>query len=591
MHDEEHNNEDRKLRLAIEALRRNPKDVDALRSCFEVYDSRRDLANAEKVLDVVLGIDANLAWAHTEQAAVCFDTGRIGQAETAVRRALVLDVSSARSHTIAANVFSELNRLAAGEWHFRRALELGGPDCKNLTYLGQNLVQQGRIDEAQTVFEQAFALDPDNIPLLGYFARLREIQGRFAEAQQLLDRANAVKAGSVSLLQARLLSRQDRHADALDLIGPKRIGPKRIDPSRIDPSRIDSSRIDPSQIDEPSQLNGDALLERGKLNERLGRYDRAWTDYLEAKRLLARESGAIRYDAAAVERFFGAMREAFTRERMAALPRASVRGDLAQPIFIVGAPRSGTTLLERMLASHSQIDAAGELPFVGEFRDLLMRLFPGQPFPDNLSALTAADCRYAADLLRDFYLSRRAELSGIDAGGRYVVDKMPFNEMYLPLIRIAFPACPVIHLQRHPLDVAVSMLGNKLNHGFFCAYDMHGIAHHLTAVATLHQAYRKTFDSGETVLRYEDLVGDPEAELRDLFASLGLAFETQCLEFHRQPRYSPTPSYEDVNRQVTAAAVGRYRHYRNRLQALSDRFEQLLALTGYRAEWDRAERD
>ena len=576
MHDEEHNNEDQKLRLAIEALRGNPKDLDALRRCFEVYDSRRDWANAEKVLDVVLGIDTNLAWAQAERAAVCFETGRIGAAETAVRHALALDASSARNHAIAANVFSELNRLAAGEWHFRRALELGGPDCKNLTYLGQSLVQQGRIDEAQTVFEQAFALDPDNIQLLGYFARLREIQGRFAEAQQLLDRANAVKAGSVSLLQARLLSRQGRHAEALDLIGPK---------------RTDSSRIDPSRIDEPSQLNGDALLERGKLNERLGRYDRAWTDYLEAKRLLVRESGAIRYDAAAVERFFDAMREAFTRERMAALPRASVRGDLAQPIFIVGAPRSGTTLLERMLASHSQIDAAGELPFVGEFRDLLMRLFPGRPFPDNLSALTAADCRYAADLLRDFYLSRRAELSGVDAGGRYVVDKMPFNEMYLPLIRIAFPASPVIHLQRHPLDVAVSMLGNKLNHGFFCAYDIHDIAHHLTAVATLHRAYRKAFDSGETVLRYEDLVGDPEAALRDLLASLGLAFETQCLEFHRQSRYSPTPSYEDVNRQVTAAAVGRYRHYRNRLQALSDRFEQLLALTGYRAEWDQAERD
>lgn len=571
MHDEEHNNEDRKLRLAIEALRRDPKDLDALRSCFEVYDSRRDLANAEKVLEVVLGIDANLAWAHAEQAAVCFDTGRIGQAETAVRRALVLDASSARIHAIAANVFSELNRLAAGEWHFRRALELGGPDCENLTHLGQNLVQQGRIDEAQTVFEQAFALDPDNIQMLGYFARLREIQGRFDEAQHLLDRANAVKAGSVSLLQARLLSRQGRHAEALDLIGPK---------------RTDPSRTDPNRTDEPSQLNGDAMLERGKLNERLGRYDRAWTDYLEAKRLLARESGAIRYDAAAVERFFDAMRKAFTRERMAALPRASVRGDLAQPIFIVGAPRSGTTLLERMLASHSQIDAAGELPFVGEFRDLLMRLFPGRPFPDNLSALTAADCRFAADLLRDFYLSRRAELSAVDAGGRYVVDKMPFNEMYLPLIRLAFPACPVIHLQRHPLDVAVSMLGNKLNHGFFCAYEVDGITHHLTAVAELHQSYRKAFDTGEVTLPYEDLVQDPENVLRRLFESLGLPFEAQCLEFHRERRYSPTPSYEDVNRQVTDAAIGRYRHYQNRLRPLSDRFEKLLALTGYRAEWD-----
>ena len=71
LHGEEHNNEDQRLRLAIDALRRNPKDLDALRSCFEVYDSRRDLGNAGKVLEVVLGIDANLAWAHAEQAAVC----------------------------------------------------------------------------------------------------------------------------------------------------------------------------------------------------------------------------------------------------------------------------------------------------------------------------------------------------------------------------------------------------------------------------------------------------------------------------------------------------------------------------------------
>ena len=495
LRDEAHNGDEQRLCLAIDALRRNPKDLDALRRCFEVYSARCDFANAEKVLEVVLGIDANLAWAHAEQAAVCFDSGRIGPAETAVRRALVVDDSSARTHAIAANVFSELNRLAAGEWHFRRALELGGPNCKNLTHLGHNLVQQGRIDEAQTVFEQAFALDPDALQMLGYFARLREIQGRFDAARQLLERANAVKAGSVSLLQARLLSRQGRHADALAL------------------------------IDTSPRLNGDAVLERGRLNERLARYDRAWADYVEAKRLLARESGAIRYDAGAVEDFFAALRGAFTRERMAALPRASVRRDVAQPIFIVGAPRSGTTLLERMLASHSQIAAAGELPFVGEFRDLLIRLFPERPFPHNLGALTAADCRFAADLLRDFYLARRAELAQIEASGRYVVDKMPFNEMYLPLIRLAFPACPIIHLQRHPLDIAVSMWGHKLNHGFFCAYDLDGMAHHLTAVAQLHQAYRKAFDTGEVTLRYEALVHNPEKALRGLFEALGLPFE------------------------------------------------------------------
>ena len=559
--DHEPDEQDRKLRLAIDALRRNPRDLDALRGCFEVYERRRDLANAGKVLEIVLGIDAELAWAQAEQAAVYFDSGRIEAAETAVRRALALDGERARTHAIAGNIFSELNRLAAGEWHFRRALALGGADCQNLTHLGQNLIQQSRLDEAQTVFEQALALDPHSLQTLGYFARLTEIQGRFDVAQRLLERANAVKAGSVSLLQARLLSRRGRHEQALAL------------------------------IDQSPVLNGDALLERGQLKERLGRYEPAWTDYTEAKRRLVREGGAAAYQSGAVEEFFATLRETFTRERMAALPRAALRGDLAQPIFILGAPRSGTTLLERMLASHSQIGAAGELPFVGEFRELLSRLFPQRPFPHNLDALSAADCRYAADLLRDFYLSRRAELPRIEACAHYVVDKMPFNEMYLPLIRIAFPACPVIHLQRHPLDIAVSMWGHRLNHGFFCAYDLRDIAHHLTAVAQLHRAYRGAFDTGEVCLRYEALVRDPEHSLRRLFDALGLPFEASCLEFHRraaheQWRYSPTPSYRDVNRPITDAAIGRYRHYRKRLQPFAEHFAKLLALTGYHCEWE-----
>lgn len=555
LHEEQDNNGDRKLRLAIEALRRNPKDLEALRCCFEVYDRRRDSGNAGKVLDVVLGINDKLAWAHAEKAALSLGAGQLGQAETAVRRALALDPSLPRAHTIAANVFSELNRLAAGEWHFRRALELGGPGCENLTQLGQNLVQQGRVDEAEAVFSEALALDPKNIQTLGYFARLREMQGRFDEAQQTLDDADTVEPGSVSLLRARLLARQGRHSEALAL------------------------------LDQSPQLNGDALLERGRLNERLGRYDLAWTDFVEAKHRLAREDGAIRYDSNAVERFFDAMRDRFRRDRMAVLPRAAVREDLSQPLFIIGAPRSGTTLLERMLASHSQIGAGGELPFIGEFRELLMRLLPGAPFPENLSALSAADCHVTAALLRDYYLARRAELLHADPSCRYVVDKMPFNEMYLPLIRIAFPVCPVIHLERHPLDVAVSMLGNKLNHGFFCAYAMDDIAHHLTAVAELHQSYRMAFDTGETTLRYEDLVGDPEGALRTLFEYLALPFETQCLEFHRDQRYSPTPSYGDVNREIRKTAVARYRHYRNHLQPLSDRFERLLSVTAYDIDW------
>ena len=129
---------------------------------------------------------------------------------------------------------------------------------------------------------------------------------------------------------------------------------------------------------------------------------------------------------------------------------------------------------------------------------------------------------------------------------------MPFNECYLPLIRMAFPQAPIIHLVRHPLDVVVSMFANKLNHGFYCAYSPEGIVHHLLAV---HEHYRRQMTSGEIVVQYERLVGDPEAQTRRLLQAAGLSFEDACLTPQKQNVYSATPSYAAVGDAINTRAV------------------------------------
>jgi Sulfotransferase family len=270
------------------------------------------------------------------------------------------------------------------------------------------------------------------------------------------------------------------------------------------------------------------------------------------------------------------------------MPCASVRSDVPQPIFVMGFPRSGTTLVEQVLASHSAVRPGGELTFVGEFRQLANLLFAGQePFPENLGRLWTADNRHVAALFRDLYFAR-AEAGGLLGGdARFFTDKMPFNEIWLPLMRVAFPRAKVVHVVRHPLDVCVSIMANHLTHGFHCGYRIEDVVHHLAAVSDLTEHYRHEM-GGETalddhVLRYESFVADQRAETDRLLAYLDLPFEEGCLSFHENRRYARTPSYVQVTEKLNDRSIGRHRHYAAHLAPHLPALARLMATQGYGA--------
>ena len=264
-------------------------------------------------------------------------------------------------------------------------------------------------------------------------------------------------------------------------------------------------------------LTGEGQLARGRLHERLGRYDEAWQDFVGGKRKLAVEAGGLQYKADAVEALFGRFKEFFTRANFERLPRAKPRPDVPQPIFIMGLPRSGTTLVEQIVCSHSTVAAGGELAFLSELRKIASDLLPApQPFPENLAQSWTADRHYSATLFRDYYLAR-AERHGLLGNGKaFFTDKMPFNEVYMPLLKMAFPQAKIVHVMRHPLDVCVSTMSNDVTQGFNCGYRIEDTAHHLAAVFDLFEHYRRELDLGDYVLQYEMLVADPEGEIRKL---------------------------------------------------------------------------
>lgn len=524
-----------------------------LQSRYVEQRSKGELVAAAETLKTVLKGDACADWAYNELIELLYTMGRHADAQTLARTALRANPLNAQAHNLFGTILSQFNDLPPGEWHFRRAIELGGEQAPFLANLALNLLQQGRTDEAETSFARAHALAPDDFRTLAHWSKLREVRGDHAGAWELLERSARAAGGSnVDLLRANHLTRTGKTQEALAI------------------------------LDAAPALNGDARLERGRLLDRLGRYEEAWRDCVEGKRLLAVEAGGLTYNAQAVEAFFARLKRFFVRANVSLLPQAPLRTQVPQPIFIMGFPRSGTTLIEQVLASHSAVRAGGELSFVTELRQFSLQQFAGpEPFPENLARTWTADNRWAATLFRDYYFARAEQYGLLGPGKRYFTDKMPFNEIWLPLLRMAFPQAKIVRVLRHPLDVCVSMLANNMTHGFNCGYRIEDIVHHLLAVSDLDAHYARELAPDGLRLHYERFIAEQRGETVRLLDHLGLGLEPACLSFHENPRYAPTPSYAQVTQQLNDRSIGRHRHYAQQLQPFQSQLQPLVAARGY----------
>jgi tetratricopeptide (TPR) repeat protein len=562
---------------------------------YQTLRREGNLLAAAETLKSLLTREPRTDWAYNELIELLLIMGRHADADTLARTALRVNPLNAQAHNLFGTVLSEHNDLPSGEWHFRRALELAGEQPMFLANLALNLMQQGRTDEAEGHFIKADALEPGNLKTLAHWSKLYEVTGNMSKAWELLERAAAASPGTdIELLRANHLSRVGKAAEALAI------------------------------LDSAPRLTGDARLERGRLLDRMGRYDEAWNDLVAGKQLLAAEAGGLTYNAAAVEAFFGKLKRFFVAATLRELPTAALRSDMPQPVFIVGFPRSGTTLIEQVLTSHSAVRAGGELSFLGELRQFALAQFPGpESFPDNLARVCAADRRWAATLFRDYYFARAEQYGltgsapaiaprivtardggnagnawsncqpGISAvhGGqkKFFTDKMPFNEVWLPLLRMAFPQAKVVRVVRHPLDVCVSMLSHNMTHGFNCGYRIEDIVHHLLAVADLDAHYARERSAQqwdlrlnrELILSYESFIADQQGETQRLLDFVGLPFESACLNFHQNRRYAPTPSYAQVTERLNDRSIGRHRHYSRQLAPFLAKLQPLLAARGY----------
>jgi len=516
--------------IAVQVLKQDVRNIDALEiKAIAEIQSGNDEA-AEQTLRAAITAAPRTRWPYAGLTELLTRHRRLAEAEQVCRAALAVDPQNADAH-------EKMGALLASRWkafeaaeHFQQAVLFAGPDPQLLTRLGHALLRLGRLDEARGPLERAAAADPSAFEPAAYLAELEEREGHFEAAMQQLDRAQRMplpETVDFDRQRSILLARMGKHEEALALLEDK------------------------------TDLAGSAQLQRGRLRERAGRYTEAWNDWKVGKEKLA-ERADRRYPSEMVRSLAERLGAFFGSPAGAALPRAERREDVPQPIFIVGFPRSGTTLTERILASHSAVEAGGELPFGGELHELAVSLAGGEwSFPAGL-ARAQADW---ATKLRDRYLAGAEKYGLLQSGVRYFTDKMPTNDFWVPLLRLAFPDSPVILVRRHPLDVLSSVMAHEMTHGFNCTYRLEDAARHLALSDWLLERYRAAGFGPTYQLRYESLVANQVEETERLTAAVGLEMEPAQLQFHEGGAVPATPSYAQVSKPLNDSAVGNWRKF------------------------------
>jgi len=272
----------------------------------------------------------------------------------------------------------------------------------------------------------------------------------------------------------------------------------------------------------------------------------------------------------------------FKRERLVNLPQLERDTQGTQPLFILGFPRSGTSLTEHILTSHSQIKAGGELPFVTDLTKAVKNNLESELlYPGCLMDLALGDKQSALASIQGDYLAK-SNLRGLQAPNlKFFTDKMPLNETHLGLIDRVFPRSPKIHLIRHPLDVVLSNFFTELTHGYHQGQDLVTSAQHYASTMDLVFHYQRELDSNCYSLRYEKLIDDIDGGVRDLLSYVDLPFEKQCLDFHQNKVHTKTASYSQVTQPLYSSSKFRYKPYLKYLEPVILELEGTIKKLGY----------
>jgi len=502
---------DRKFEEAEHALRKaiqqRPHYVEAHNSLAQLLCLQKKDLDALRVLGDALHFAPKNVQTLLITSRIQLRRANLPAAESAIRLALKQEPDNADVLTVLGQVLHETDRYDEAIEVLEKAVEKNSKSPETLNFYGVALKSVGRLEEARSYILKALEL---NDCMYGAYANLNDLVD-FSEGlgEELFNRMEAIFESVPDLEAEQFLSLHFAFAKALD--------------------------------------------DRGQ-------HEKALDHYIIGGKMKRQQ---LDYNETDTFGFFDAIRAAFTKE---VFENRKYRGlDDDRPVFIVGMPRSGSTLIEQILSSHPDVHGAGEVKYLSQALGKLRDRLPSLPkYPEMVSKLTAPQLEIVAN-------TYQAMLTNGAGEAKRITDKLLTNYFFLGLINLLFPKAKVIHTQRDPVDTCLSGFTKLFKDDMPHSYDLVELGRYYGKYRELMEHWENVLPKGFlTTVIYEDVVADTEKEAKRLIEFLGLPWDPKCVDFHKSERPVKTASVAQVRRPIYKTSVKRWKKYGDGLQPLVD---------------------
>ncbi len=468
--------------------------------------------------------------------------GRSAQALAALQQAVRLFPDAAVAHARLGEFYEEQGNARQALQSFGRSLELDSDDVEVWRALGNAYSDLGEIELAGDAYARALRLRPDFAEVICDLGVLAMVQGDAVSAIGRYRKTMRLKPEYTSAYQ--------------NLAQAKKYGPG-------DEEQIRQLETLSTRKNLPTAARASLHFALGKMHDDRGAYIPAFHHYELGNRIKHAETD---FDAGALSASVDRLIDTFSREHIAHLAAAGSREET--PIFIVGMPRSGTTLIEQILAAHERVFGAGELSFVDRISKRMPDMLGARAgYPDCLRDATPA----TQDVIRSCATEYLDLTGSLAANVARITDKMPTNFFHLGLIAILFPRARIVHSRRNALDTCLSAYFQHFASGNAWSYDLGDIAGFYREYSRLMCHWRSALPNGLLEIDYETLTADIAATSRRLIEYCDLPWDEACARYHENKRRIATASVWQARQPVYASSVERWRNYEAFLHPLIER--------------------
>ena len=487
------------------------------------YLAQHAYAKAITSYEHLLELNPRHACAFNNLGAALCKLGRYQEAEQHFRRAIGVKPDYSDAHSNLGSVLRSRGHLAGSENSLRRALKLKPNHVEARSNLGLTLLSLGRTIDAKAHFEKVLRIAPRHANALLGMGQVARMEGRFDQAEAILERVLEADPNMPGAWAA--------------LVGLRKM----------------TSEAGWLQRAEEIAASGIAPLEEAGLRFAIGKYyddvadfERAFRSYKRGNDLM-KAVLAEKYQPDVHTRFVDDLIRVYTRETISGTESGGSAS--VKPIFVVGMMRSGTSLVEQIIASHRAVRGAGELPFwsdaVRQHATAMRQGSLGEPLRKKL----------AKEYLRI--------LTGHSVDASRIVDKAPVNSDYLGVIHSILPNARIIYMQRDPIDTCLSCYFQQFSPALSFTMDLSDLAHYYREHQRLIAHWRTVLPPGTILdVPYEELIADQEGWTRKILKFLDLEWDERCLDFQSTQRTVATASYWQVRQRIYGDSVGRWRNYK-----------------------------